>query len=406
MLRSSEQQKRSFVANISYYVLLPIRRMSRSEVESATINRIFTSKHVADLQLIMASAILFALLALVIAAPLSLFYEHALAAASVPRAPTLPLGDRLIIAFKDFLTVFGPILAAAGAIIAWAYQAGSARLGVVDLFACEISTLCRVTTVVDAVRRKVWQFEQGAGADGGGPDHIPVNGHAFTSQESYFPVFETNAHDLQALEAKVVIHITAFYTYMKSVRDYGRSLAAAAPSDQDRKAYVLGQTQIGPWRDALRTMIYMLYLGLESGRKAIGHLVEFEPEEAERTLVILISELEAYRFLREQYADPRDVHHQRISLRERDYSRIIPVMVDQVYESYAAAERGRAENPRNLMRWEAAERLIPELWARFEAAVPIPAKAPAAPGDSVAVCQAAARQAAESARERMEREPV
>ena len=46
----------------------------------------------------------------------------------------------------------------------------------------------------------------------------------FTSEENYFPVFENNTRDLQSLEAHVVINITAFYTYMKAVRDSTRSL--------------------------------------------------------------------------------------------------------------------------------------------------------------------------------------
>ena len=45
--------------------------------------------------------------------------------------------------------------------LAWTYQAGSARLGVVDLFACEIATLCRVSAVVEMVQRYVDLFQRG-----------------------------------------------------------------------------------------------------------------------------------------------------------------------------------------------------------------------------------------------------
>ena len=48
--------------------------------------------------------------------------------------------------------LFVPVVGVVGAVIAWAYQSGSARLGVIDLFACEISTLCRVATV-SSIRR-------------------------------------------------------------------------------------------------------------------------------------------------------------------------------------------------------------------------------------------------------------
>ena len=52
---------------------------------------------------------------------------------------------------------FVPVVGVVGAVIAWAYQSGSARLGVIDLFACEISTLCRVATVVDTAAPICWQ---------------------------------------------------------------------------------------------------------------------------------------------------------------------------------------------------------------------------------------------------------
>jgi hypothetical protein len=394
-------------------MLAPVRWISHSDVESATINRVFTSKHVADLQLIMAFAILFGLAALVIGAPLSYLYQHAEVAMADHAAP-LSDADRSLLAAKDFLTFFGPILAGVGAVIAWAYQAGSARLGVVDLFACEISTLCRVTSVVDTVRARVEQFNAGAGR--APSKSAPADSHAYTSQESYFPVFEANSSQLQSLEAKVVIHITAFYSYMKAVRDSGRSLAAATPDAHDRKRYALGRTPIGPWRTSLRTLIYMLFLGLESGRKSIRHLVEFEPEEAERTLVILMSELEAYRFLLQQFPDPDDVRRQRIILREADYHREVPALIDQVDGIYRQAEieaqaatasddGGRAERAlRKLMTWEAAERLIPEVWDRYKAAG-LAASARHTLLDLPVTGKQACTQAADEARQQMVEEP-
>ena len=113
---------------------------------------------------------------------------------------------------------FVPVLGVVGAVIAWAYQSGTARLGVIDLFACEISTLCPVATVVDTVRRYAGKFDQAptAAAHTTGPRQPP---HHFSSQENYFPVFETNTRDLQTLEARVVINITEFYTYMMAFRD-------------------------------------------------------------------------------------------------------------------------------------------------------------------------------------------
>ena len=80
----------------------------------------------------------------------------------------------------------------------------------------------RVATVVDTARRYAGKFDQPptSAADTAGPRQPP---HHFASQENYFPVFESNTRDLQTLEARVVINITEFYTYMKAFRDYLRS---------------------------------------------------------------------------------------------------------------------------------------------------------------------------------------
>ena len=108
-----------------------------------------------------------------------------------------------------FIVFFVPVLGVVGAVIAWAYQSGSAHLGVIDLFACEISTLCRVATVVDTARRYAGKFDQPptTAAETAGPRQPP---HHFASQENYFPVFESNTRDLQTLEARVVFDITHY----------------------------------------------------------------------------------------------------------------------------------------------------------------------------------------------------
>jgi hypothetical protein len=121
----------------------------------------------------------------------------------------------------------GAIGALGCGVLAWTYQTGSARLGVVDLFACEIATLCRVAAVTDMVERYIDLFrtEPKMALTHRIDGDMPTNGARFTSQESYFPVFEAAVKDLQQLEADVVDNVTAFYTYMKVMRDSLRKLA-------------------------------------------------------------------------------------------------------------------------------------------------------------------------------------
>ena len=170
---------------------------------------------------------------------------------------------------QDALAYVGPVLAVCGVTLAWVYEQASARLGIVDLFASEIGTICRVITIMDYAAQLTKSFydqpESVATHDAAGGSETK-----FTSEEEYFPIFTNNARDLQVLDARVVAHITAFYTYMKAMRDSLRGLAQIPhlPDDNERT---------GKWHVAKRNVIYMQFLGLESARKAVRDLVEYEP---------------------------------------------------------------------------------------------------------------------------------
>jgi len=349
-------------------LLSPIARLLRTGQPAATIDRLFTSQHVGDLQLIVAAA--FLVLVLVFVVGLGFAYESQRMAEwkkfAGPHSDWVYL-HLLFDTLAGFLRVFVPVLAVFGAVLAWAYQVGSARLGVVDLFACEISTLCRIVTIADTARQYAEDFRRSSPAMADAAPQPPTN--SFTSQENYFPVFEANNRDLQSLEARVVVNITAFYTFMKATRDSLRKLAETRSIRFEATVQASG---LDAGHEALRNVIYMLYLGLESARHAVHDLVEFEPEKAEREIVILISELEAYRFLCEQYRNQNDIHQRRIILRASDYQRIVPRLQREVQIGFDAEAEIRCSSPRCSSRgasWEPAWQLLDELGLRFDAAM-------------------------------------
>ena len=244
-----------------------------------------------------------------------------------------------------FIGVFGTTLALFGTILAWAYQRGSNRLGVIDLFACEIDTLCRVITVTESMK-KLTDDEGGSAI----PEH-------FTSEENYFPILDGNSKDLQSLEANVVINITAFYTFMKTVRDTLRKGTEARGVDQRK--------------ESVKALVYVLYLALESARKAMDDLVEFEPTHTERTMVILLSELRAYTYLRQNYQDQTEAHYNRLILRGPGYKRLMDELHSRLDnerdQSLAAVRRGNLEKPTYAQsQWAAALQLRNQLDKRFQ----------------------------------------
>jgi hypothetical protein len=345
----------------------------KTDDEAATANRLFKSKHVQDLRLIINVTLWAVLLSIPIGLVVSFEYQVVSNWPLIDKHPSDWVYVHLAFAAAaSLLAWLAPALAVVGAVLAWAYQIGSARLGVVDLFACEVSTLCRIVTILDTVRRFTDTFRLGSGSQAKRADMQSSSPH-FTSQEEYFPVFENNTAALQTLEARVVVNITAFYTYMKAMRDSMRALAEITAAAVENAAPAAGAAASGPWHDTARNVIYVLFLGLESARKAVDDLVEFDPEKAERTIVILISELEAYRFLREQFNQSKDIRHERIVLRISQYKSVVPQVQSVVRDGRAKelieADRPDAPVPPKASQWEAAYLLLDELDKRYRAAV-------------------------------------
>lgn len=353
-------------------------RRLRTGDPAATVDRLFSSNHVKDLRLIINVTLWAVVLAVPMGLLLSFEYEVVNQWKQIEDRKTDWIFVHIAFAAAGNLFAWlGPGLALVGAVLAWAYQVGSARLGVVDLFACEVSTLCRIATVLDTVRHFTDHFKLGPSAQPQGTDGPCAPVTHFTSQEDYCPVFENNTGDLQALEARVVINITAFYTYIKAWRDALRALAEIKPLPAELRAPEGSAATTGPWHDTARNVVYVLFLGLESARKAVEDLVEFEPENAERSIVILISELEAYRFLREQFTDPKDIRHQRIMLRIADYQRLVPGICAVVEQGRAQEQisgaRRESHEPQQIAQWQPAWLLLDELRKRYDAAMAVAA---------------------------------
>jgi hypothetical protein len=275
-------------------------RQLTSQGSASTFNRLLRSRHVADLRVIFLVAF---------------FVGVAIVAEGV-----WAVADGR----SDALTYILAVTAASGTVMAWAYQTGSNRLGIVDIFACEIATLCRVGTIVDLVPRLVTTFDMlDTGAAPPADKSAERVIHDFDPHESYEPVFDNNVRDLQVLDALVVTNVTQFYTYQKAMRDYWRQLPQAKTLDQRQTI--------------LTSLLYMHFLALESARFAIAELIEFEPNEADTTLVILLSELPAFAFLLKRFAPKEgqkgDLRYRRLHLRVDAYKATIPDMCCRILHS-------------------------------------------------------------------------
>lgn len=344
--------------NLSSLSPRTIVRQLREGEDSSTFERLGRSRHVADLRLIFSVTLIIMIAASTLA--LLFCFEHEVMSnwKSIKSSHSGWIWPQLVFsAIGDSGAFIGAVGAVGCGVLAWTYQTGSARLGVVDLFACEIATLCRVAAVVDMVPRYIALFQGGPQI---APPHdidgdMPTDGGHFTSQESYFPVFDSSVKDLQQLEADVVGNVTAFYTYMKVMRDSLRKLADLPPP-QVRS--VAGDD----WHCAVCSVIYMQFLGLESARKAINDLVEFEPTKAEDTFTILLSELAAYGFLREQFKG--ELKQQLLEARDEKYRQDIPDLYQTVTDGTG-------------LRWQRAQHIAAVVMERYAEIFPMDAPPPA-----------------------------
>jgi hypothetical protein len=268
-----------------------------------TIARLCTSRHLGDLQLIAPIALLVMVAAIIIV---------------------------IIVLFKNNPTegaAVGAYAAAAAAVLNWTYQTGSKRIGVVDLFAVEITSICGVSLIADFARSSVERAK-----------HHGEGAMKFTSEEHYTPVYDSQLSDLQPLDFNVVRYVTQFYTYRKAMIDYIRATAAA----EDSKARA----------DLICQMIYMQFLMYESGRLAITELIEFEPNQAESLVIILCSELVTYAFLQKHYGD--DFRGKRLRLRLGEYNESVEKLIWTINEHRQPV-------------WEKARTTAEELIERYNA---------------------------------------
>lgn len=308
--------------------LLPWRALAdlRQKGSRSTVQRLMRSRHVADLRLMIGTFLI-----LIVVGCIILAFD----ASEHFRPENLVVNGALI---TLFISLFG-----------WVYQTGSKRLGVVDLFACEIASICRVYVVVGLADRLIASYRH-AETTADGSDNTttsssagkdpPIDPARVSIHESYTPVMDKNVSDLQALDAEVVTNVTEFYTYRRTMIEYmlhwGARTAAAGAQDPLSQYF-------------LRQMIYMLFLSLESARRALDDLIEYEPNHAEACTNVLLQELPCYGFLVSvnRGPDPADVaRRRRLELRRTNYEAVFRKLYDNTMARHG---------PEDAKAWERAQ---------------------------------------------------
>jgi hypothetical protein len=233
------------------------------------------------------------------------------------------------------------LITAAMTMFNWVYQAANRRLGVVDLFASEISALCKVCIVTDFAKKSIEMRRAANAAETQTP-------RSFDTKESYTPVYDRGSADLQALDSNVVSAVTQFYTYRRTMVDC-LHLAMA----QSKREEALPQYD---------QMIYMQFLMYECALTSIRELIEFEPDKAENQVTVLCSALPLLGFLVKRHRkDPNTVFlYRRLRLRVPDYVKDVENLLADI------DDKAKSKSEAVLKGWSKAVTTSAELRIRFD----------------------------------------
>jgi hypothetical protein len=202
----------------------------------------------------------------------------------------------LVCIFVKTPEAFIAVLGIALTVVGWAYQAANTRFGVVDLFAAEIATLCRVSAVSEFIPNSIRRYYAGG-------DFPKIE-----SLSDYIVIFDNHAKDLEILDGDVVRYVTQFYVYTKALTDaVSRGALAKGPRNNP----------------GALNIVYNAFLAFESARQALTVLMDDGVERTEYVLTAMLSEVPAYLLLLSEIRDSEDVRFQRLSSRLRQYQVLI-----------------------------------------------------------------------------------
>lgn len=202
----------------------------------------------------------------------------------------------IVCVFVKTPEAFIAVLGIALTVVGWAYQAANTRFGVVDLFAAEIATLCRVSAVSEFIPNSIRRYYAGG-------DFPKIE-----SLSDYIVVFDNHAKDLEILDGDVVRYVTQFYVYIKALTD---AVSRGAPAQGPRN------------NPGALNIVFNAFLAFESARQALTVLMEDGVERTEYVLTAMLSEVPAYLLLLSEIRDPEDLRFQRLSNRLRQYQVLI-----------------------------------------------------------------------------------
>src|SRR5262249_15596086 len=99
--------------------------------------------------------------------------------------------------------------------------------------------------------------------------------------------------------------------------------------------------------------------GLRERAQGDPRLGQYQPAKAERLIVILLTELKCYAFLRTRFA-PEDLRWRRLQLREAEYRNEVIHLYDEVMVKPHA---------KHAIEWRQAQETIPSLESRYKEAL-------------------------------------
>ncbi len=194
------------------------------------------------------------------------------------------------------------VLIGAGGFIATCislYEIGKRRFATVDLISMEILTIVRLLATSSFVHRTGRLYQEPSGDSSvhknSGLAYRSEAAASFLQGDHCFNLFHDNMKELGALNSNVVDYVTAFYTFLKSVKEQSKTfndyLAGAEEVDQEAV------------NTHIRLIMFLTDTLMSCAHRAFESLVESPVHKAAATRMSLVVAADANNFLYQILSD-------------------------------------------------------------------------------------------------------
>ena len=179
------------------------------------------------------------------------------------------------------------------------YEIGKRRFATVDLISMEILTIVRLLATSSFVHRTGRLYDENThttnAQKNAGLAYRSEAAASFLQGEHCFELFHDNMKELGALNSNVVDYVTAFYTFLKSVKEQSKTFNEYLSNSEE-----IDQEAVNTH---IRLIMFLTDTLMSCAHRAFANLVESSVHKAAATRMSLVVAADANNFLYKHLSD-------------------------------------------------------------------------------------------------------